>query len=75
MYDKNYIKGIADKLDRMNKINGFVPNIDKKMQEIDGYSNDIFGALGSAGLSYMKKSKENQEQPLIDPLFRDHNSF
>jgi hypothetical protein len=74
MYDKNYLQQIANKLDQLNKANGFNPEFSKKMKELDNYSSDPFGAMGAAGLEYMRKRELEPIDRSIDPLFRDHNN-
>ncbi len=74
MYDKNYLKQIANKLDCLNRANGFNPEFSKKMKEIDNYNSDVFGTLGASGLEYMRKRQSEQIDYTIDPLFRDHNN-
>lgn len=70
--NNEYMENIARKLDSLNKINGFNPQSNSILKD----NFDVIDYTGQAAINYMKKKQiENQSvQPIIDPLFKDHNT-
>jgi hypothetical protein len=71
--NNEYMENIARKLDSLNKINGFNPQSNTILKD----NFDVIDYTGQAAINYMKKKQiENQSvQPIIDPLFKDHNTY
>jgi predicted DNA binding CopG/RHH family protein len=71
--NNEYMENIARKLDSLNKINGFNPQSNSTLKD----NFDVIDYTGQAAINYMKKKQiENQSvQLIIDPLFKDHNTY
>lgn len=71
--NNEYMENIARKLDSLNKINGFNPQSNSILKD----NFDVIDYTGQAAINYMKKKQiENQSvQPIIDTLFKDHNTY
>lgn len=60
MVPKEYLEYIKNKLDAMNKMSGFNPDLQKQKQVVDPGYIDPLDMMGRAAIKYMQNKKNSE---------------